>query len=202
MCSNVCQGHNRFRDEILRANEHGIEIIILCEHGKGIERLEDVIWWDNPRRIERYKDLHTGKWLQRETKALTGEKLYKILSTFQRKYGCRFLFCNKEETGRRIIELLEVNWVTVEEIKATYSMRDIVERYGFHPTRAGFIPCPFHSGDRQPSLKVYDRDFHCHACNTHGDIFDFVMLMDEVDFKTAFQGLGGEYQKPSFSSRM
>lgn len=106
LCGNVCQGHNRFRDEILRANEHGIEIIILCEHGKGIERLEDVIWWDNPRRIERYKDLHTGKWLQRETKALTGEKLYKILSTFQRKYGCRFLFCNKEETGRRIIELL------------------------------------------------------------------------------------------------
>lgn len=106
LCGNVCQGHNRFRDEILRANEHGIEIIILCEHGKGIECLEDVIWWDNPRRIERYKDLHTGKWLQRETKALTGEKLYKILSTFQRKYGCRFLFCNKEETGRRIIELL------------------------------------------------------------------------------------------------
>jgi hypothetical protein len=106
LCGNVCQGHNRFRDEILRANEHGIEIIILCEHGKGIERLEDVIWWDNPRRIERYKDLHAGKWLQRETKALTGEKLYKILSTFQRKYGCQFLFCNKEETGRRIIELL------------------------------------------------------------------------------------------------
>ena len=106
LCGNVCQGHNRFRDEILRANEHGIEIIILCEHGKGIECLEDVIWWDNPRRIERYKDLHAGKWLQRETKALTGEKLYKILSTFQRKYGCRFLFCNKEETGRRIIELL------------------------------------------------------------------------------------------------
>ena len=92
--------------------------------------------------------------------------------------------------------------MTVEEIKATYSMRHIVERYGFHPTRAGFIPCPFHSGDRQASLKVYDRDFHCHACNTHGDIFDFVMLMDDVDFKTAFQSLGGEYQKPTFSSRM
>ena len=30
----------------------------------------------------------------------------------------------------------------------------------------------------------------------------FVMLMDDVDFKTAFQSLGGEYQKPTFSSRM
>lgn len=90
----------------------------------------------------------------------------------------------------------------MEEIKAAYSMRDIVERYGFHPTRAGFIPCPFHSGDRQASLKVYDRDFHCHACGAHGDIIDFVMMMDDVDFKTAYQSLGGEYQKPSFSSRL
>lgn len=90
--------------------------------------------------------------------------------------------------------------MTVEEIKAAYSMSDIVERYGLQPTRAGFIPCPFHQGDRQPSLKVYDRDFYCHACGVHGDIFDFVMLMDDVDFKTAFQSLGGAYEKPSFAS--
>lgn len=92
--------------------------------------------------------------------------------------------------------------MTVEEIKTTYSMRDIVERYGFHPTRAGFIPCPFHQGDRQPSLKVYDRDFHCHACGTHGDIFDFVMLMDDVDFKTVFQSLGGVYENSNKKAAM
>nr|DAZ16488.1 MAG TPA: ERCC4 domain protein [Caudoviricetes sp.] len=108
LCNNVCQEHNRFRDEILRAREHGIKLIILCEHGKGAERLEDVIWWKNPRRVERYKDLKTGKWMERETKATTGDKLYKILRTFERKYGCRFLFCDKKDTGRRIIELLAV----------------------------------------------------------------------------------------------
>lgn len=108
LCNNVCQEHNRFRDEILRAREHGIKLIILCEHGKGVERLEDVIWWKNPRRVERYKDLKTGKWMERETKATTGDKLYKILRTFERKYGCRFLFCDKKDTGRRIIELLAV----------------------------------------------------------------------------------------------
>ena len=106
LCGNVCQGHNRFRDEILRAREHGIEIIILWEHGRGIECLEDVIWWRNPRRVERYKDPHTGRWMERETKATTGDKLYKILCTFERKYGCRFLFCEKKDTGKRIIELL------------------------------------------------------------------------------------------------
>lgn len=106
LCSNVCQGHNRFRDEMLRAQEHGIEMIILCEHGKGIECLKDVIWWDNPRRHKRVKNAETGRWEEWETKATTGDKLYKILCTFQRKYGCRFLFCEKEETGRKIIELL------------------------------------------------------------------------------------------------
>jgi hypothetical protein len=108
LCNNVCQEHNRFRDEILRAREHGIKLIVLCEHGKGIECLEDVIWWKNPRRIERYKDLKTGKWMERETKAITGETLYKILCTFERKYGSRFLFCDKKDTGRRITELLAV----------------------------------------------------------------------------------------------
>lgn len=92
--------------------------------------------------------------------------------------------------------------MTVEEIKAAYSMRDIVERYGFHPTRAGFIPCPFHSGDRQPSLKVYDRDFHCHACGANGDIFTFVQMMDDVDFRTAYQSLGGVYEKGNRKAAM
>lgn len=81
-------------------------------------------------------------------------------------------------------------------------MRDIVERYGFHPNRAGFISCPFHTGDRSPSLKVYPKDFHCHACGANGDIFTFVQKMDNCDFKTAFYSLGGIYQKPTTSSKI
>ena len=92
--------------------------------------------------------------------------------------------------------------MTREDVKAAYSMRDIVERYGFHPNRAGFISCPFHSGDRSPSLKVYKNDFHCHACGANGDIFTFVMRMDNLTFKEAFVSLGGIYQKPSFSSNL
>lgn len=92
--------------------------------------------------------------------------------------------------------------MTVEEIKAAYSMRDIVARYGFQPNRRGFISCPFHQGDRQASLKVYERDFHCHACGANGDIFIFVQMMENISFKEAFQALGGTYEKPTFSSRM
>lgn len=81
-------------------------------------------------------------------------------------------------------------------------MSDIVRRYGFHPNRAGFISCPFHMGDRSPSLKVYQRDFHCHACGANGDIFTFVQKMDNCDFKTAFYSLGGIYQKATVSSKI
>ena len=30
---NLCQGHERFRNELIRANEAGIKLIILIEHG-------------------------------------------------------------------------------------------------------------------------------------------------------------------------
>lgn len=92
--------------------------------------------------------------------------------------------------------------MTSDEIKQTYSMMDIVGRYGIVPNSRGFIQCPFHQGDRTPSLKVYDRDFHCHACGANGDIFTFVQMMEDVDFKEAFQRLGGTYGEPSFSSRL
>lgn len=92
--------------------------------------------------------------------------------------------------------------MTAEEIKAEYSMKDIVARYGFQLNRMGFIPCPFHEGDRQASLKVHERDFYCHACATGGDIFSFVELMENITFKEAFQVLGGTYEKPTFASRL
>lgn len=104
LCSNVTQGHERFRRELLRAQEHGIQLVILCEHGNGIEALEDVIFWENPRRRHRKKV--AGKWQTVITKATSGETLYKILLTLSRKYGVRFEFCDKDETGQRIMEIL------------------------------------------------------------------------------------------------
>lgn len=90
VCSNVCQGHERFRNELKRAQENEIRLIILVEHGRGIHCLEDVIRWNNPR---------GGKSMQ-------GEVLYKVMKTQERKYGIKYLFCDKRQTGRRIIEIL------------------------------------------------------------------------------------------------
>lgn len=104
ICQNVCQDHDRFRRELTRAQEAGIKIVILIEHGKEITCLEDIIFWENPRGIVRKKV--DGKWQTLKTKATTGETLYKILTTLQEKYGCEFQFCTKEETGKRILEIL------------------------------------------------------------------------------------------------
>lgn len=90
--------------------------------------------------------------------------------------------------------------MTVDEIKKTVSMFEIIKRYGV-TTNKGMAVCPFHE-DKNPSMKIYQNSFFCFSCGAHGDIIDFVMMMDEVDFKTAFQSLGGEYQKPTFTSRL
>ena len=93
LCGNVCQQHERFRKELIRAIDAGISLIILVEHGSDVQTLEDVYFWDNPRR----KD---------SPKATSGESLYRSLMTIRDKYNVRFEFCTKEETGKKIMELL------------------------------------------------------------------------------------------------
>ena len=104
LCQNVCQDHDRFRRELVLAKENGIQLIILCEHGKDIKSLEDVIFWKNPRSEKRKKI--DGKWQTVHTNAMKGDVLYKILTTLEEKYGVSFEFCDKEETGRKIVEIL------------------------------------------------------------------------------------------------
>ena len=91
--------------------------------------------------------------------------------------------------------------MTADEIKQSVLMRDVVEQYGYHPNRAGFISCPFHNGDRTPSMKIYKDSFNCFSCGAHGDIFSFVQEMEKCDFKTAFMFLGGTYDKDKKSVR-
>ena len=81
-------------------------------------------------------------------------------------------------------------------------MQEIVERYGLHPNRAGFIRCPFHKGDNDASMKIYQDSYHCFGCGENGDIFTFIQRMDNCDFKTAFYSLGGTYEKPTFQSKL
>lgn len=91
--------------------------------------------------------------------------------------------------------------MTKEEIKQTYSMQDIVERYGLHPNRARFVSCPFHK-EKTASMRIYKDSYYCFGCGASGDIFTFIQDMDNLTFKEVFQGLGGTYEKPTFSSNL
>lgn len=94
LCGNVTQQHERFQRELIKAQEAGIRLIILIEHGGDIQSLEDVYFWDNPR-------------LSKSPKATTGKSLYRSLCTIRDRYNVRFEFCAKRETGQKIMELLD-----------------------------------------------------------------------------------------------
>lgn len=108
ICGNVCQQHERFKAELLRAKEQGIKLVILCEHGADIKSLEDVYFWQNPRKYQiRWKTVN-GKRVKDviSAKAVDGNQLYKSLCTIRDRYGIDIQFCSKEETGKRITEIL------------------------------------------------------------------------------------------------
>lgn len=108
LCGNVCQQHERFKRELLKAIDAGIQLVILVEHGPDIKSVEDVYFWKNPRKHEirwKYENEKRVKYVVSE-KAVDGNQLYKSLCTIRDRYGVRFEFCTKNETGKRIIEIL------------------------------------------------------------------------------------------------
>lgn len=93
VASNVVQGRKRFVREIERCNRAGCHLVVLVEHGNRIKKLEDVIGWKNPR-------------LRESPLAVSGERLFKIMKAMEGYYGIEWQFCNKQSTGKKIIEIL------------------------------------------------------------------------------------------------
>lgn len=91
LASNVIE--KRFHAEIQRAHEKGVKIIFLVEHGRDINDLIDVLFWENPRKKE-------------SPRCISGEHLYKSMTTLSERYGVEWQFCQKKDTGKRIIQIL------------------------------------------------------------------------------------------------
>ena len=51
--------------------------------------------------------------------------------------------------------------------------------------------CPFHDDSETPSMRIYvqTNSFHCFGCSAGSSIFEFVMRMDDIDFKVALNKL-------------
>lgn len=88
--------------------------------------------------------------------------------------------------------------VSVEQKKQVKAANDIVDVVAacipVHPAGGLFKAlCPFHN-DSRPSLQI-DRkyqNFRCWACGAHGDVFDFVMKFDKVEFPEALRVLAAK----------
>ncbi len=77
-----------------------------------------------------------------------------------------------------------------KQIKAANDIADVVATYiPVHPAGKLFKAlCPFHN-DTRPSLQI-DRtyqNFRCWACDSRGDVFDFVMKFEKVEFPEALR---------------
>lgn len=80
-----------------------------------------------------------------------------------------------------------------QEIKERLSLPEAVARYGLEPRR-GYLHCPFHSGDRTPSFRIYPNDsFYCFGCGAHGDVIDFVAGMEQISKGEAIKMLATEF---------
>lgn len=85
--------------------------------------------------------------------------------------------------------------ISAEQKRAVKTANDIAdvigERIPVHPAGKIFKAlCPFHN-DTKPSLQI-DRQFQnyrCWACDAKGDVYDFVMKFDKVEFPEALQML-------------
>ena len=83
--------------------------------------------------------------------------------------------------------------ISVEQKRAVKDANDIADVVGqyipVHPAGKIFKAlCPFHN-DTKPSLQI-DRQFQnyrCWACDAKGDVFDFVMKFEKVEFPEALQ---------------
>lgn len=118
VCGNLTQQHERFRREALKAQELGIKLIILVEDGLKVKSLADVESWVNPRRWQYCKKhgIPTRGDVEAEIEEFMrcggskqptpGSQLAKMMRTMTERYGIQWEFCCKNDTGKRIVELL------------------------------------------------------------------------------------------------
>jgi DNA primase len=69
----------------------------------------------------------------------------------------------------------------VQTIKDRLTMSDMLLRYGYEPNNRGFMCCPFHN-EKTPSMKIYEKDYHCFGCGEHGDVITFVQKLFNLSF--------------------
>ena len=96
LAQNCTRDHVRFRAELDRAKKAGAKLVILVEQNRykdgdewrTVEDITDLMYWTSP---------HT---------TIRGEKVYRVLRGWMAKYNIDVQFCDKRNTGKRILEII------------------------------------------------------------------------------------------------
>ena len=90
LAMDVCgKQHERFRMECIKAQSAGIRLIILVEENKPVEQ------WSSPKRRNGIK-----------LTQVNGITLGKAMNTMHERYGVEFMYCDKKDTAKKIIDIL------------------------------------------------------------------------------------------------
>ena len=103
LAANCTRDHDRFKRELERAKAVGARLIILVEQNRYKDRdkwihvgsIEDIMLWSSP---------HT---------TIRGEKVFRVLRAWMAKYDIDVVFCDKRQTGKKILEILYKNEKTL-----------------------------------------------------------------------------------------
>lgn len=91
-----------------------------------------------------------------------------------------------------------VDFDQLRHVSHTTSILEVLDHYNIEYRREGSsrfkAVCPFHS-DHTPSLVLYttpnneDESFYCYPCHAGGDVFRFIQLMEDSDFRVSWSVL-------------
>lgn len=96
LAKNCTVEHERFKREMEKAQRAGATLVILVEQnryksGDGwiyVEDISDLMLWEN------------------KYTTIRGEKIFRVLRSWQSRYPIQVEFCDKRSTGKRIIEII------------------------------------------------------------------------------------------------
>lgn len=110
LAGNLGRDNRRFARECDRARDAGYRLIILVEELEAYNDRENVKRWTSfVCRMCRMCNPHkTTECRARRGMPMNGERLAKVMTTFEKRHGVRFMFCKRGDTAATICRLLGV----------------------------------------------------------------------------------------------
>lgn len=102
LAQDMWQDHERFARECDKAKSLGTQLVILVENTHGLTSLNDLERWVEP------SDSFNKRNRTGHARRIDGAKLSKACRSMNRGYGVKFAFCAPEESGEKVIRLLDM----------------------------------------------------------------------------------------------